>query len=425
MVTHVGARQETRAFGIATVDYVSSLASEAPSREVNHMLEFFRKLFVPDFMPHGYCMRWSSDIIWLHVSADALIALAYYVIPFALIYFVRKRRDLAFDWMFVLFGIFILACGTTHVLGIITLWNPVYRLDGVVKAITALASIATAFLLVRLIPTAIMLPSAGDLRREIDRRVVAEHELRDLNAQLEHRVEGRTKQLKRYNNALQRVAYISSHDLKEPLRSVTTFTQVLEQMCLGRLDVKEAELMKFVVQGSQRMQRMIDDLLEYTRSVNAVNENARMSLTALVAEALAGAIENIRASIEESGARITWDDPLPAVVADPLQLQQVFQNLLTNAIKYRKNSPEIQVSARQEGGQQVITVRDNGIGLEMQYAQQIFEAFTRLNPTETVGSGIGLAICKNIVEAHDGAIWVESDGLGMGAAFHFTLPSAS
>jgi hypothetical protein len=101
------------------------------------MLDFFSKLFATDFMPHGYCMRWSPEVIWLHVSSDGLIALAYFIIPFALIYFVRKRKDLAFNWMFILFGIFILACGTTHILGIVTLWAPVYRVDGLVKAITA------------------------------------------------------------------------------------------------------------------------------------------------------------------------------------------------------------------------------------------------------------------------------------------------
>jgi signal transduction histidine kinase len=388
------------------------------------MLEFFRKLFTPDFMPHGYCMRWSSDVVWLHVASDSLTALAYYVIPFALIYFVRKRKDLAFDWMFVLFGTFILACGTTHVMGIVTLWNPVYRLDGVVKAVTALVSIPTAFLLVRLIPTAVQLPSPDDLRREIGLRVVAERELRDLNVLLEQRVEERTNKLKRYNNALQRVAYISSHDLKEPLRSVTTFTQLLEETTKGRLDGKETELMKYVVEGSERMQRMIEDLLEYTRVVNTVNENPGLSVSASVAGALAGAMENLRASINESGARITWDDRLPTVATDPLQLQQVLQNLLANAIKYRQDSPVVHVSARSEGNRCVITVRDNGIGLETQYANQIFEAFTRLNPTATPGSGIGLAICKNIVEAYGGEIWVESDGLGRGTTFHFNLPCA-
>jgi signal transduction histidine kinase len=386
------------------------------------MLDFFRKLFAADFVPHGYCMRWSSDVIWLHVSSDGLITLAYYIIPIALIYFVRKRKDLAFHWMFVLFGIFILACGTTHLMGIITLWKPVYRIDGLVKAITAFASIPTAFLLVRLMPAAVKLPSPEDLRREIDRRTIAEHELRDANAELERRVEERTNKLKRYNSALQRVAYISGHDLKEPLRSVTTFTQLLEQTGKDRLDVEQTELMTYIVEGSQRMQRMIDDLLEYTRIVNTVNENPGLISPVSLAEVVSRALENIRASVKENEARISID-PLPVVTSEPLQLQQVFQNLLTNAIKYRQDTPEIHISARREGNWHVITVRDNGIGLEMQYADQIFEAFTRLN-TATPGSGIGLAICKNIIEALGGAIWAESDGLGQGTAFHFKLPAA-
>jgi two-component system, chemotaxis family, sensor kinase Cph1 len=384
------------------------------------MLDFFSKLFSTDFMPHGYCMRWSPEVIWLHVSSDALIALAYFIIPFALIYFVRKRKDLAFNWMFVLFGVFILACGTTHILGIVTLWAPVYRVDGLVKAVTALASIPTAFLLVRLVPGAVNLPSPDDLRREIDRRTMAETQLRETNASLERRVEDRTNQLKRYNNALQRVAYISGHDLKEPLRSVTTFTQLLEQTSKDRLDAEQKELMSFIVEGSTRMQRMVDDLLEYTRIVNTVNENAGPLMQVPVQDVVKRALENIRASVKESGAVILCD-PLPSVAAEPLQLQQVFQNLLSNAIKYRQGTPEIRISARRDGKWHVITVRDNGIGLEMEYASQIFEAFTRLD-NSVAGSGIGLAICKNIVEALGGVIWAESEGLGHGSAFHFKLP---
>jgi signal transduction histidine kinase len=392
-------------------------------QELNSVLDFFRKLLTADFVPHGYCMRWSPEVIWLHVSSDGLIALAYYIIPLALIYFVRKRKDLAFNWMFVLFGIFILACGTTHLMGIITLWNPVYRMDGLVKAVTAFASVPTAFLLVRLVPAAVKLPSPEDLRREIDRRSIAEQELRDANSELERRVEERTNKLKRYNNALQRVAYISGHDLKEPLRSVTTFTQLLEQTSKDRFDGEQTELMTYIVEGSQRMQRMVDDLLEYTRVVNKVNENPGILVPVSAGEVVSRALENMRASIIESEARISCG-PLPIVAGDPLELQHVFQNLLTNAIKYRVSTPEIHISARREGNWHVITVRDNGMGLEMQYAGQIFEAFTRLDPAGTPGSGIGLAICKNIIEGLGGTIWAESDGPGHGTAFHFTLREA-
>jgi signal transduction histidine kinase len=294
-------------------------------------------------------------------------------------------------------------------------------LDGLVKAITALASIPTAFLLVRLVPAAVNLPSPNDLRREIDRRTAAENKLRETNAGLERRVEERTTQLKRYNNALQRVAFISGHDLKEPLRSVTTFTQLLEQKSKDRLDAEQTELMSYIVEGSTRMQRMVDDLLEYTRIVNSVNENPGPLTQVPVQDVVSRALENIRASVKESGAVIHCD-PLPIVAAEPLQLQQVFQNLLSNAIKYRQGAPEIRISARREGNWHVMTVRDNGMGLEMEYADQIFEAFTRLD-SAIAGSGIGLAICKNIIEAFGGAIWAESEGPGHGTSFHFKLPA--
>ena len=143
-------------------------------------------------------MRWASSVVWLHVISDAIIALAYFVIPLALIYFARKRKDLALNWMFVAFGIFILACGTTHVFSIVTLWYPVYRVEGVIKAITAAASIVTAALLVKMIPVALSLPRPDDLRREIDLRKAAEQELRSVNAGLEQRVHDRTVGMARY-----------------------------------------------------------------------------------------------------------------------------------------------------------------------------------------------------------------------------------
>ncbi len=388
------------------------------------MLDFVRKLFSSDFLPHGYCMRWTPDLIWMHVSSDAVIALAYYIIPVALIYFVRKRRDLAFNWMFVAFGIFILACGTTHLLAIVTLWNAIYRLDGVVKIVTALASAVTAVLLVRLIPVALRIPSPEVYRAEIARRKQAESDLRRLNEELERRVKERTLQLSRYNQALQRVAYISSHDLKEPLRTVVTFTQMLSAHTKDESDPKRAELMKFIVDGCRRMNYIIDDLMDYSNAVNQTTGEPNIERGKVnVSDALEEALASLRGAIQESGIRITWDSDLPAVTTNRLHLQQLLQNLLANAVKYRSgNAPAIHISSRRDGAMQMITVRDNGIGLDMQYSEVIFEAFKRLHGPEVSGNGVGLAICKSIVESNGGHIWVESAGVGKGAAFHFTLP---
>ena len=128
------------------------------------MLEFFRKLLSTDFMPHTYCLR-QPELIWLHACSDALVALSYFLIPAALFHLIRQRRDLVFHWMFILFGIFILSCGATHVMAIVTLWKPVYRLDGLIKAVTAIASLPTALLLWRLVPQAAAIPSLSQWRR--------------------------------------------------------------------------------------------------------------------------------------------------------------------------------------------------------------------------------------------------------------------
>src|SRR5690348_18374838 len=127
------------------------------------MLEFFRRLFSADFMPHGMCYFWNSGVLWLNLSSDSLIAASYYAIPFLLFYFARKRRDIEFKGIFVAFGIFILACGSTHVLAAVTVWEPVYRLDGLVKAVTAVASGATTLMLIPLLPALVRLPSPSQL----------------------------------------------------------------------------------------------------------------------------------------------------------------------------------------------------------------------------------------------------------------------
>ena len=172
------------------------------------MVEFFQRLFGTDFMPHVYCLR-DASVIWLHVTSDAVVAISYFLIPVALVSMIRQRRDLAFPWMFALFGLFILACGSTHLLAIYTLWHPVYRFEGAVKAITALASLPTALILFRLLPRVVALPSPAQLREsnealasEVNERRLAEQRVRDLNVELEHRVRERTADLEAANQKL-------------------------------------------------------------------------------------------------------------------------------------------------------------------------------------------------------------------------------
>jgi PAS domain S-box-containing protein len=173
------------------------------------MKEFLEKLFSSDFMPHGYCYLWNPGLVWLHVVSDALVALAYFSIPATLIYFIRKRRDLPFNWMFVSFGIFILACGATHAMEVWTLWHGTYWLSGAIKAITAMASVPTAILLVQLVPRALALPSSEAMKLEIAERRRAEQALHQAKNELELKVLERTAELRKANEDL--VAEIVQH----------------------------------------------------------------------------------------------------------------------------------------------------------------------------------------------------------------------
>ena len=229
------------------------------------------------------------------------------------------------------------------------------------------------------------------------------------------------EELRRSNEDLEQFAYIASHDLKEPLRMVTSFLQLLEKRYGGKLDATAHEYISFAVDGAARMRRLIEDLLQYSR----VSTDAHPLALTDSGAVLAAVGESLRVAIKESGAEITHDDAMPAVLADETQLAQVFQNLISNAIKFRgPEAPRIHVGARYEHGKWVFSVRDNGIGIDTKFFDRVFVIFQRLHTREQYeGTGIGLAICKKIVERHGGRIWLEA-GPGGGSVFHFTLPDA-
>ena len=226
-------------------------------------------------------------------------------------------------------------------------------------------------------------------------------------------------ELKRSNDELQQFAYVASHDLQEPLRMVASYTQLLAKRYKGRLDSDADEFIAFAVDGSNRMQGLIQDLLAYSRA--GTNGKALHEISS--EKALKDALANLRAAIQESGAVVTHDS-LPAIITDDTQLVQVFQNLVGNAIKYRSaEDPRVHVSATKNGGSEwTFSVRDNGLGIDPQYFERIFVLFQRLHGREEFkGTGIGLTICKKIVERLGGRIWVESQ-LEKGSTFHFALP---
>jgi hypothetical protein len=255
--------------------------------------------------------------------------------------------------------------------------------------------------------------------RDISERKKTEEQIRQLNTNLEERVLERTNELMRSNEELQQFAYIASHDLQEPLRTVSIYAQLLEKRYRGQFQGDADQFIKFIVEGAQRMERLIHDLLDFSR-VEARGADFFVSMSC--DEALDDAIRNLHSLIQENGAVITRHG-LPSITGDPVQMTRLFQNLLVNSIKYRSGEvPCIHVAAKEDGGDWIFSVRDNGIGIEPQYAEKVFGIFKCLDPRDKrSGSGMGLAICRKIVSRHQGRIWVESIP-GRGATFYFTLP---
>ena len=250
---------------------------------------------------------------------------------------------------------------------------------------------------------------ASKIARDITARIQMEHKLRQANTALA-----------RANADLEQFAYSVSHDLQEPLRMVSICSQMLKRKYGGKLDSEADRYIEYAVSGALRMEQLVKDLLAYTRITSAEESLALVDAN----EAVAEAIKNLRAAIEESQACISYAG-LPQVKADPTHLQQIFQNLIGNAIKYRSEEPpRITVACVRRNKEWLFSVKDNGIGIDEQYSNQIFGLFKRLHaPNSYPGTGLGLAICERLVQRNGGHIWVESR-LGAGATFFFTLPES-
>jgi signal transduction histidine kinase len=511
---------------------------------MNQLAEFFRKLFdAADFPPRWHCGKWTEFHGWFYIISDLLIWSAYFAIPVIIVNYLSKRKNLRFHRIYFLFAAFILACGTTHLMDVITFWFPAYRLSALIRFITGVLSWATVFALVRVLPVAFSLKTSSELEQEAEQRRLAEEELKIKNQQLEeaqelakmgnwewdvktdkvtwskglhriyetdpakpinfesflellgpdekdrvaaiiknvfdtgefteyhHRVlfaDGREKifhargeaikngngeiikmigtavdvteekrtewillektaELERINEELQQLAYAASHDLQEPLRKMRVFID----MMLKKIDDKEsAEKYAARVQlAAERMSELIKSILEYSR----ISNRNKLFVPVDLNEILTHVKSDLELLITEKKAIIT-SDPLPVVYGIPQQLQQLFANLINNSLKFSPTAPNISIRARNLSYEEVhnnaalnenlkyaeLVFTDNGIGFEPEFASQIFTMFKRLDHQYS-GTGIGLAICKKIVDNHKGSISAESEK-GKGSSFTVCLP---
>lgn len=367
-------------------------------------------------LPHGYCLSWQPALLLLHIASNALIALAYFSIPVTLWVFVSRRADLGFRQIFVMFGVFILACGITHVMDVWTLWHPDFWLDGWLRLFTAGVSIATAWLAWRMVPVALALPSPESMRQaneelhaEILRRRQYEDELQALNDRMKQQID-----------ELESLSYAISHDVRGPLRHIEGFARMLAD---SSAIPPEHPALKYLVRiraSVRHLSEIVEGLLAFSRASRSEMRLVSCDPKKLIEEVLT----ELGPEMEGRPIEIEVGE-LPAVSGDPALLYQLFYNLLGNSVKYTRgrNPAVISIDCISDStNEQVFRIRDNGAGFDMQYAGKLFGVFQRLHhASEFEGTGIGLANVRRIVERHGGRIWADGQ-VGVGATFFISLP---
>lgn len=386
------------------------------------------------YIPRNQCMFHEQGLIGLHLVSDAVIALSYYSIPLALIYFAQRRKDLAYNWMFLLFALFIILCGTTHIFNMLAIWYPLYRIEGVIKLLTAVASIATAILLWRLMPHALALPSQMEIARRRDELelLVSQRttELTQANQALkdsEEKFKALAEKAELANEAKTDFLANMSHELRTPMNAVVGLSNILAMN--KTLPVRETEMVKTLQVSAQSLMSLINDLLDISKiESNSVKvEQIPFTLSEIINEVLS--VLSVRA--EEKNIAMDSDcapvDETP-VIGDPLRIRQILMNLVSNAIKFTEHGRvSISLKAIREKEDAIdilLTVTDTGIGIPHDKLEAIFDKFSQADTSITRkygGTGLGLAISRSLAEMMGGRLSVKSD-YGNGAEFTLHLP---
>ncbi|MEH2401378.1 ATP-binding protein [Nostoc sp.] len=376
------------------------------------------------FIPHGHCYLWQTGLVWLHIISDATIALAYYSIPFLLIYFISKRKDVPFNGVFLLFGAFIIVCGTGHLMEIWTLWHPDYWIAGVLKALTAIISIYTAFALFFLMPQALTLPSPAQL--EAINRVLSTEIVERKRIEKQLRFAEEVAQ----NSSQAKSEFLAnmSHELRTPLNGILGFTQILQRT--ESLTEKGRKGVGIIYQCGSHLLTLINDVLDLSKIEARKLELHPVDFYLPAFIDSVTEICRIRAEQKVIAFHVELDPDLPTGIhADEKRLRQVLINLLGNAIKFTHQGSvtfKVQVIGQESNanGQTNYKIRfqviDTGTGITPEQAEKIFQPFEQVGnqKQQSEGTGLGLAISQKIVLLLGGQIQVESE-FGKGSTFWF------
>lgn len=380
------------------------------------------------YMPHGMCYLWRPEILWPSAISDVVTAVAYLAFASAVISFVRRRKDLPYPSFFILAGsIIFLACGTSHLLSAIVIWDPIYGYLAGVKVVVAISSVVAAALLWRLLPLFLSIPSPAmlelknhELEKEIEYRISLEKDMESLNSEL------RKARDTAENANLARSQFMStmSHEIRTPMNGVLGMMELLELTELNQEQEKYARIMR---RSGNTLMTVINDILDYSKiEVGKLElEEIQFNLRELIEESIApyDTVDNHGVELD-----VTIDSNVPIdLKGDPTRLHQIISNLLNNAFKFTpKGSVHLQVSAEQSNSNRAainFCVSDTGVGVAPQEKINLFQPFTQADQSTSRkygGTGLGLSICKRLVEMMGGDISVDSEA-GQGASFHFNI----
>ncbi|MEG5041481.1 MULTISPECIES: ATP-binding protein [unclassified Microcoleus] len=411
------------------------------------MPDLLSTFFSNNFIPHGHCYLWKPGLVWLHLTSDALTTLAYFSVAVAIVYFTNERKDLPAHTVILLVGFFFIfaLCGMTHLMGIVTLWHPIYWVSGLIKAVTGAWSLYTfTFLLIPLIPVALDTPSPAQLALTNQELENSRRRIEAINVELEQRVQERTSQLEASNRtkdellmreqiiraeaeaanrAKDEFLSILSHELRTPLNAILGWSTMLRQKNLS--EDKVARALETIERNAKSQAQLIEDILDVSRIITG-KLRLRVRPVNLV-PVIESAIESVQLAAEAKSIRLqsVLDSEAGPLLGDADRLQQVVWNLLSNAVKFTPKDGRVQILLQRVNSHVEITVSDTGAGISSDFLPFVFDRFTQHDSTTTRsygGLGLGLAIVRQLVELHGGTVTVVSPGIGQGTTFTVKLP---